>query len=409
MKIEISFICLAIFFFGCEKDEATQPAALLTLTVESSFDTSTTDNWVIIHDEQGIPITFEPFESDNVLHIVTPLPVTGNTIGVTLLKYSDFGGKKEYMVNTYFQFEKGGQLTLNSFVHQSFPPSGTTTTGTFKVAVNSKYLLHQYSFTDKHARGVHSQYDSTDFAFMGYTRDVPSKYLLQASDELGSIRYKMLDNIKPGDSFTFSFDEFSEFDKTVEFTFPESNSVLLAQVGHEEDQSIESSSYLHHLHIPSDPDDLHSSIKAGYLNSLTKYVTSVIVSYPSYKLFYQNKGSIPEAGFPILSSANYSILSKDVRDFSAASANPFIYRTSHFSYAGPTSAAPIITWYVHSSAGSHKLQGVSQEILESHPLLELTNLKYISTSFFVESLPYEKAILPEVQKESYISRGIVVY
>jgi hypothetical protein len=137
----------------------------------------------------------------------------------------------------------------------------------------------------------------------------------------------MLDNIQPNDSYTFAFDELSEFDKTTEFTFPESSDVNFYVSGREADQSIESASYLHHFQISN---DLRTSIKGGYLNTLTRYVTSLSVSYPTYKFFYHNKGSIPETNISAPSPAGYAILSKDIQNFSATSSAAFIYTRSFF-------------------------------------------------------------------------------
>jgi hypothetical protein len=215
----------------------------------------------------------------------------------------------------------------------------------------------------------------------------------------------MLDNAQPNESYTFSFDELSAFDQAVEFNFPESNEVFFYISGREADQSIEGPSYLHQLHFGS---DFHTSMKGGYLNSLTKYVTEFSVGYPTYKFFYRNKGSIPEPNISILSSSGYAISSHDIQDFSATSTEPFVYRKSHFGVAEPANNLEVF-WLVHSVFGTHTLTELPAEIIASHPKLSIANMKHISTQFYVESLPYERAILPEWENERYISRGIIIY
>ena len=147
----------------------------------------------------------------------------------------------------------------------------------------------------------------------------------------------------------------------------------------------------------------------GYLNGLTRYVTSLSVSYPTHKFFYHNKGSIPETNISAASATGYAILSKDIQNFSATSSAAFIYTRSLFYYADPVNSLATVSWFVHNTTGRHALQNLPAEIVANHPILDITNMKHESTSFYLESLPYEKVILSELQNESYISRGITIY
>jgi len=404
------FIVLLMFCFACKNDEVVGPLSLLTVTVDPSFLTSTTDNWIIISDENGSPLTYKSFESGEVQRFETNLPVPGNTIGVTLLKYTEQYGGKHYTADTYFQYSKGGDLTLSASVDQA-PPLGPGT-GEFDVTVNSVTPIHQYSVMNKFAIGMTgSQHNEPDFNFTGYLYADASKYLLQASTQSGDVRYKMLSNIQPDDSFTFSFDELSEFDKTAEFSFPESKNVVFIIQGREQNQPIDGPGYLTHFHLDYDP---HTHIKGGYLNSLTKYKTILNASYTQaeagtrYELSYYNKGSVPEGRSLTLFPDDYHIYSRDIRDFSATSDNPFIYRKTFFQYTDPSSGITF-SWFVNSPSGDHKLSELPAEIVGSRPVLKIDKLSHVSTTFYVESLPYLQAILPDVQNENYILRGITLW
>jgi hypothetical protein len=404
VKTHLIFIAVLLLSFACENDEPKAPLALLTLIVDESFETSDTDNWVIIHDEDGTPITFESFETGDVKIITTSELVKGQTIAVTIIKHVWEYGTERYIANTYFHYQKGGELKLNYFT----PPitGASTFSGTFDITVNSTGPLHQYAVTNQHAMGSSwQQYDKPSFTVTAYLSDLIPKFLLQASDLEGNIRYRILDNPQANDSYTFSFDELSEFDHTVEFNFPESNEVYFYITGRESDQSIEPPSYLHQLHFGT---DFHKSIKGGYLNSLAKYVTEISVGYPTYKFFYRNKGSIPQENISALSPEGYAILSNDIQDFYATSTAPFIYRKSNFGFSESSNNLEV-NWYVYSSLGSHKLTELPAGIITNHPKLSIVNMKHLSTQFYVESLPYERAILPEWENESYVSRGIIIY
>lgn len=404
MKTNLLIVVFFLLLFACENEETKSPSTLLTLIVDESFETSATDNWVIVHDEDGTPITFESFETGDVKDIKGISHIKGQTIAVTVVKHVWEYGKERYIVDTYFQYQKGGVLKLNYFTPSI--PGSSVFKGTFDVTVNSAVPLHQYAVSNRYAMGNSwQQYDRSSFSVTSHLSDVSLKYLVQASDMEGNIRYKMLDNAQPNDSYTFSFDELSEFDRTVEFNFPESNEVFFYITGREADQSIEGPSYLHQLHFGA---DLHTSIKGGYLNSLAKYVTEFNVGYPTYKFFYRNKGSIPEPKISPLSPSGYAITSNDIQKFDATSTQEFNYRKSHYRYSDTPNNLEVV-WMVHSTFGSHKLTELPAEIITSHPKLSIVNMKHVFTQFYVESLPYERAILPEWENESYISRGIILY
>ena len=401
MKLKLFFLAVGLSFMGCEGDEeAPKPTTLFTLTVDASFKTEASENWIIIHDENGTPITFESFETGDVKILQTLQDVEAQSIGVTLLKISDEYGKKRYTIDTYFQYQKGAQLVLSSY--DTSIPGGTTFTGTFDVTVNSEHPLDQCALSNQYAMAT-SSHDELSFTANMQLSDLPSKYLLQASNTMGDIRYKMLENVKPGESYTFAFDELSEFDREIEFKFPESTGVFLYISGREPGQSIEPPSYLNHFHINSDP---HTSIKGGYLNSLSKYVTEFNVHYPTYDFFYRNKGSIPEGIIEAHSPSGYALASKDIQNFVVTSTNSFNYTRSLF-YFSESEAE--VNWSVYSRTGNHKLNELPAQISASHPILSLRNFKHSLTLFYEESLPYEKAILPEWKKENYISSGIALH
>lgn len=404
MKTNFTLLFFSLLLFACENEEVKSPNALLTLVVEESFETADTDNWVIIHDEDGRPITFESFETGDVKSITTSKEVKGQTIAVTVIKHVWENGIERYVVNTYFHYQKGRELKLNYFA-----PSingASTFTGTFDVTVNSDAPLHQYALSNQHAMGSSwQQYDKPSFTVTGYLSDLAPKFLLQASDVEGNIKYKILDNVQPNDAYTFSFDELSQFDHTIEFNFPPSNEVFFYITGREADQSIETPAYLHQLHFGS---DFHTNMKGGYLNSLTKYVTEISVGYPTYKFFYRNKGSIPQENISALSSSGYAIASNYIQDFYATSTQAFIYRKSNFQLAEPTNNLEVV-WSIHSPSGDHKLTELPADIIANHPKLSIAFMKHLSTQFYVESLPYERAILPEWENESYVSYGVILY
>jgi hypothetical protein len=174
MKTNLLLLVLSSLFVACENEEVKSPAKLLTLVVEESFETSATDNWVVIHDEDGTPITFESFETGDVKNIETSNTIKGQTIAVTLIKHVWEYGMERYLVNTYFQYQKGAVLKLNYFSPSI--PGFSNVEGTFDVTVNSAVPLHQYAVSNRYAMGNSSQqYDKSSFTVTPILRGVATK------------------------------------------------------------------------------------------------------------------------------------------------------------------------------------------------------------------------------------------
>lgn len=377
MKLKPFSIILIGLLLGCQEDDI-RLTRLFTLKVDRSYLTESTDNWIVVHDENGKVLEFKSFESGDELIIETQKSLNNsNTLGVTIINYyhtpSPF--QSNYQIETYFDYPIGSQMTLEQIAATEDPVGDLI--GTFDVRLISLGYLDTYSLTNKYGRtcggsGQITEFDS-EINFNCSIEDIAQTYILMASDNQGNLRHQKLEDVQSGSNFEIDFSEMQNFDEYYEFSFPQSSNVLVIVEGKEIGQ-LSANGYTLQYHYQG---DIHNKIKVGYLNSLTNY--STWLSSAPYTYF--NKGSKPDPNFSFPALNGFSVQKKKIEEFISTAANDFVYRKSSFVYRDPTNSKLIVNWLVNSSSPTHLLEQLPDEILEIHHLLNFDNLEYSGTQF----------------------------
>jgi hypothetical protein len=82
-------VTISVIFLGCDSNEP-NPAPpilqLLKLTVDASYNTKNIDNWVMVHDKNGVLLGIKKFERGQVVSLETNETVPEDQISVTLFR-----------------------------------------------------------------------------------------------------------------------------------------------------------------------------------------------------------------------------------------------------------------------------------------------------------------------------------
>src|SRR6187549_1894280 len=109
MKRFAQLLFVLLITISCHHDPTEQPVApYFELDVTASYPTATTDNWVIVHNENGQVLGFGSFESGD--HITFDSTVIPKKIGITLLEVENETGY--FVMNTYLDQEVKSKWTL---------------------------------------------------------------------------------------------------------------------------------------------------------------------------------------------------------------------------------------------------------------------------------------------------------
>lgn len=384
MKLKQRILVLIGLLLSCQEVDI-NPTRLFTLKVDSSYSTENTDNWIVVHDQDGKVLEHKSFESGDELIIETQKSINNsNTLAITIIKYYPIppAFQSNYLIETYFNYPIGSQMTLEQIATTEDPVGDLI--GTFDVRLTNLGFLDTYSLTNKYGRTCGGSGQITEFNseinFNCSIEDIAQNYLLVASDNQGNLRHQRLEDIQNGNNYEIDFSEMQNFDEYFEFNFPQSSNVLLVVEGQEIGQ-LSANGYSLQYHFQS---DTHNKIKVGYLNSLTNYSTW----FSSTPYTYFNKGSKPDPNFSFPAINEFSVQNKKIDEFTSTAANDFVYRKSFFDYRDPTNSKLIVNWTVNSSSPNHLLEQLPNEILEIHPFLNFDNLLHSGTQFIFGTRVY---------------------
>lgn len=363
---------------GCEEDSPGEvtPTMLVSVTVEPQFAVGF-DRWMIIHDEAGEILEFKEFATDEPFEIITSKPVKGSTITMTTL-YHLFGQYGHtFSIASYTNLEIGQAITMHG------PGSGSAGAGA-EIGIFTYTLSNFQGFS---YGGLSNKFGSVSVGYTGgaggniFTCRLyanADKHIFHVSDEAGNLKYAILNNPVADGAYSINANELLNFDKTVQFTFPATNDIFTTQRGKEPGQS--SGGYVLNRYTPW-YDVTRTSLKLGYLNSLSGYDTKLWLTYPDkVNLTYTNIGTIPTGEVPWPAKTDFTVSNESLGSFLCSAVKPFNYRTSQWSFSTGVPGVSI-TWVVYSPSTAHKVSGLPQEILDRYPDLVLNELKYSRTTY----------------------------
>ena len=381
MKVKSILVAtLLIITFACDNDNDTpKETSLLTVSIDASYQTDESDDWIIVHSEDGTLLAHQSFETNQQLEIVTDKPVPGK-ITVTHLKYILWDGRKDYMAKSHVNMQKGKHMVFKRS-RISLPEKG-------KVNINvSDVYYSEHQSVSNPVVGYFSAGWSSGTNILDLQTGVYgdfSKYLVTISDG-NAFKYRMLTNVQPGEKYSFSFNDMDDVEEIVDFTFPQANSVMLHVTGIEPGVTVEPNAYTVMFRYLS---NTSTTIKAGYIDLLTNYRTSLLLDYSGYQYEYSNIGSVPNGEVTWPQKADFNITEKSLTNFSATSSKPYVWRRSLWGYNDVPSKTTI-DWQFLASSGTQFVKEIPPEITSIHPVLTFSNLEYSATTFYTESPPFE--------------------
>jgi hypothetical protein len=380
MKIKILTAALLALTFACDNDDSSpKETSLLTLTVETSYISDEADDWLIVHSENGTLLASEHFENNQELEIVTEKPVSG-TITITHLQYIPDAAYDYYYLKSYTDIETGKHLVLKG---PSSPPS---VTGKINVSVSDVNDYQYYTSSSRVSAGSSGGWDSgTEIlemqsdAYSGVT-----KQLVTVSNA-NVLKYKMLEDVQPDETYSFSFNDMAPYDQLVSFSYPSANNISLFVWGSEPDPTLTPNSYLLTMRHLS---NATTGIQAGYINSLTNFKTDLTLYYPGYSYNYLNVGAVPDPEIAWPQTSDFTIAEESLSNFSVGASASHVWRVSRWNHEDGVNKT-FVSWTVASPSGTQHFNALPTDITSIHPALSLDDLEYDGTTFYTESPAYQ--------------------
>lgn len=390
---KVILLSLLTVVLSCDNDgEEPIPQKYFEVDIDPSFLTNQSDDWVILHDQNGILLDAKAFEAGDMIVFDTTGQILNNKIAVTFLRVPQ-DGTESYQFQSFLCEDTNVKWTLKSGspIIDFGNPVGQLSVKVIDSDIGSghdtqmsnRYTTFAFPTMDPNNAG------SLIFPTVEVTSTVDD-FFIYILDKNGIPHYKFLKDVVPG-ALEYSLDDFNGFDQVVEVSFPSSVSAIMFVKGYDGDV-IPSQGYYTNFSLSgltlSKP---QTSFNIGYLNDFSKYSTQIHVGYTGYSLSFAAVGSIPTS-IELKDSFTATVTDNSFDEYSVSSVD-YDWRQSSWYYSGKKDGKDVaIGWNVTASPEHFKNPtSLPQAILDKYPLLDL-NFQYQNTTFYKGDRTFEDVV-----------------
>ena len=415
----IAVLCFVFLHFGCSEsdgpeEEVTEgegteepveepvPAVFFTLNIEEGWrDTAERDDWLIIHDENGEIMGYQPFESDETLEFEALESEVTDRLTLTLFSFSQDSSKNKFHdFLTYAEIEKGSTWKLKAFVPG---PEREPAIGKFDVSVtNFNGLLNAFSYglSNSNGRGFISgssqSMDGRTLTFPFLELYEENDYLLSLYDANGRPKYLFIDDVQNGDDLRLDFQDFNFFDSALRIDLHPPYYSCLGRVFAFEDngEGFKRSYRTNRIRYFSggSQEGNFDTLELGFLDRYTNYGVTFSINKEAYNYQKVSYGPKPE-NITLPEDHSLMINNASLWDFDFTTNFEFIRKANYWIVGEGELNIDLATtrWTVLSSnSGFPKIHAIPQELKELYPNLDTDNLHYNSSTFYIQAESHQE-------------------
>lgn len=377
-------IALALFnSCGSSEDGPPGPKTIFKFTFDTSYKTSSTDNWVILYDKTGKLIDFKAGESGETLSFESASDIPDDKLTVTILTHSSSASTLGFELESYLDIATGSEWTKYTLPDITLPSS----TGTFKAKVTNVPFFFGASTSDRYgltqAPG-NMIGNAVNFEFVPIHSG--EKQIMSFNDGSVGPLYRWIENPKDGDNYTFDYNtDFKAFDKTLTVSLPGPRRTFISSVtGYEATPELDKGYCL--SFIVNLPPTSNAQIKLGFLNQFTNY--DVYLSYGDFE--FASFGVVPSR-IDYVDPSKFTVTNKTITGFAFSNSTDY---TSRYAVFGLEQSGLIITsgYYGPKGTTSTHPSSLPVELESKYPLLKFDKLEHIYTTFDIQGEDYQDRV-----------------
>ncbi len=405
MKITYSLTLIFILFLfaNCSKSENPNPKpddeiqidsitkepkseVYFTYNVDSKVDTSNSENWIIVHKDNGELLDFRPYEGGDKLVFETLENQLTENLMITTLLVNDNNDKKNYFHRTFMEIPKGSVWTA---VSQTWEESTRNPiTGSFNLTVTNAPIILNLVVSD--SNGLLASCLCNNNSTPVYIPDSVGEILVTVNYVDGNTRYAVIDDIQQGSNVILDYGSFTPLDKKLEVSFPPNGRAEGYILAFEEEQnpSLLTGNWL------SGPLDSQNGIinykfNMGYLDRFKNYITHFEFSTDEYSYNFNMLGEeIQKIEIP--QNLSISIQNYSIESFQFSTNATYKKRISYWS---SNNESAYVSYRVFSSnTFSGKIGEIPQDIIALYPDIDIIQLQYDQTTILLDNESYSEYI-----------------
>ena len=367
MKKTFCLVILSVCLLSCDNNVDPKKAPYFEVSIDPSYLTTQSTDWVLLHDKKGSFIDMKNFESGQTIVFDTIAGVPINEFVVTILNFIPSDQGDNFQIASYYHEDSGQKwkLTRPSNIFQG------AQSGDLVVTVEDPNLGWDAVLSQKIDVGLLAAPIRVEnkITFQASVFPAFKDIMLFATDKAGVPYYKFIKDVNPG-TLKFSLKDFSTFDKMVDIYFPETDESSFLLYGYENGMDFipnfngyKANAFFEGMHDGL----LRSSYKAAYISRFNKYYSVLMAYYGSTRLTHEAFGRIPES-IIIPNDFNTSIQESSFLNFSLTD-NKFDWMKSDWSLyeANQNGRYFSASWSIFTPSGDLPRLEWPKQLIEKYP------------------------------------------
>lgn len=392
-----------------EKPEEPKEITYFTYKAPDYSDTSESDDWLIIHDQDGKLLDYRPLEKEDVLvfkKMDTALIKTEN-LTITTFTARSTETSNVHMLNTHplvpvgsawnQKVQTDGFHDENSKNLQPQNPTSKFTENTqtkksiHNIAVNDIPGIEKYNITSAATGLVTANFNPTagnDLLLENINLSEGVNYIFFIADSQGGLKHLFFEIDETLQDLSFDYADFEDFDHILETQLPENTNLFSVSRGFE---TVDLDNRGYEMTIEFEYDDPNVS-RIGYIDGFESYTTSFQLSLANgYGYRYYEHSTAPLNEITILPKPSFSIVDKTPYAYAFETDIAFIQGTTSWKYEEnfPDGTYVNSYWNIHiPDTNALSIGQLPEELITAHPKLNLELLKHGDTHLTIQGNNY---------------------
>tara|TARA_R110001606_G_C15315243_1_gene644062 strand:- start:19 stop:1359 length:1341 start_codon:yes stop_codon:yes gene_type:complete len=384
------------------EEEPIENEIYFTLNVDNNYYSENSESWLVVNDaNNGDVLDYIQIDNGASVHFEKPMTTAIHDNNISLINVRNYEGNTYISISTFSSVSDGSIWNLVSGTPVNFTSRGNAI-GALKINANNLNSPASYTLSNKYGSTLSGGSSETkvnqvtNIEFENIPLYQENRYLFSIYDTNGDAKYKFLDDLTDGETITFNSSELQSYDEIVPLYLPDGGEYFCNIVGFEENQAYnEGDGYLLNLMLPFDNDKITSNnINLGYLNTLDKYITTLNYTNGNFDYLYLKYGDRP-VGFQLadIDYWNVDVTNNAINNFqyNGPSSNSFNRQSHHFQSTVGTKDVDYVEVNWNLNQGKYYYgynYELPEEILNRYPNLEMNNLNYQGSSFYLHEYSY---------------------
>ena len=415
-----------------KKEEPKAPETVTYLKFNSNLDQSTdhTDDYIVVHDQNGKLLGHQSFEKgDNLVFQTMDTSLVGATsLTMSVIQTSNFLDTRNHEVQSYTEIEIGSELypavpdivvskasgnTLNTFksTNSRTKSLASKDKGAFNLTVTNtngvaRYAISNDVFGPGKIEFMPQEIDSLVLNDFQLQKD--ERYLISLEDLDGNYRYQFFDVPNVDGKIDLDFNTFLEFDRLLEVTLPSHQSSSGSSLGFNSAENLYGRSFEMSFHAEQGETE---NVRFGYIDSFEYYGTLLYVKVNSeFEYFYTEYGADIPAQIEVIDQPSITISDNSLVNFQFETAVSYLRSEAVWFYWNQNANDLSIStsWRVHAAPGKQPIIGkLPEQIVEKHPLFNLEKLTHQKTELMTQGAKYEDYIKTRFGQEASPQERII--